>query len=168
MDGLDTIADHLEPPVPIVFWSFRIMVAMGVAMLALGLWSLLARLRGRLYEWTSLHRFAVVLGPSGLVAVIAGWITTEVGRQPFTVYNVMTTAESASPLDASAVGASLVAFVVVYFLVFGFGTLYILRLMAKGVQVHEMPMEEDSGPIRTAGITPGPAMKMSEEPQHDS
>ena len=168
MDGLDTIADHLEPPVPIVFWSFRIMVAMGVAMLALGLWSLLARLRGRLYEWTSLHRFAVVLGPSGLVAVIAGWITTEVGRQPFTVYNVMTTAESASPLDASAVGASLVAFVVVYFLVFGFGTLYILRLMVKGVQVHEVPMEEDNGPIRTAGITPGPAMKMSEEPRHDS
>jgi len=163
--GLDTIPDHLEPPVPVVFWSFRIMVAMGMAMLALGLWSLVARMRKRLYDWPSLHRLAILLAPSGLVAVIAGWVTTEVGRQPFTVYNFMTTAESASPLDASAVGASLLAFIVVYFLVFGFGTWYILQLMAKGVQVREQPMDEDDGPIRTAGITPGPAMKIPEDPQ---
>ena len=163
--GLDTIPDHLEPPVPVVFWSFRIMVAMGMGMLALGMLSLFARMRKKLYEWPNLHRLAIVLGPSGLVAVLAGWVTTEVGRQPFTVYNLMTTAESASPLDASAVGASLVAFIVVYFLVFGFGTWYILQLMAKGVQVHEQPMDEDGGPIRTAGITPGPAMKISEDPR---
>ena len=162
--GLDTIPDHLEPPVAVVFWSFRIMLAMGMGMLALGLWSLWARLRKRLYDWPGLHRLAVVLAPSGLVAVIAGWVTTEVGRQPFTVYNFMTTAESASPLDAAAVGASLVAFVVVYFLVFGFGTWYILQLMAKGVQVHEQPMDDDNGPIRTAGIAPGPAMKIAEDP----
>lgn len=158
LDGLDTVPDHLQPPVGVVFWSFRIMLAMGVAMLVLGLWSLFARLRRRLYQWTALHRYAVAMGPSGLVAVIAGWVTTEVGRQPFTVYNALTTAESASPLDASAVGTSLVAFIVVYFLVFGFGTLYILRLMAKGVQVDETPIEADTAPIRTAGITPGPAM----------
>lgn len=165
LDGLDTVPDHLEPPVPIVFWAFRIMIAMGVAMLGLGLWSLLARLRRRLYDWPALHRTAVLLGPSGLVAVIAGWITTEVGRQPYTVYNVLTTAQSASPLDASAVGASLVAFIVVYFVVFGFGTWYILQLMVKGVQIHEAPMDDTSGPIRTAGITPGPAMKISERAQ---
>ena len=163
LDGLDTIPDALEPPVAVVFWSFRIMVAMGMLMLALGLWSLLARMRGRLYEWTALHRFAIVLGPSGLVAVIAGWVTTEVGRQPFTVYNLLTTAESVSPLDAAAVGTSLLAFIVVYFLVFGFGSWYILRLMAKGVQVHEAPIDDDDGPIRTAGIAPGPAMRMSED-----
>ena len=159
--GLDTIPDSLEPPVPVVFWSFRIMVAMGMGMLALGLLSLLARMRKRLYDWPLLHRLAVVLAPSGLVAVIAGWVTTEVGRQPFTVYNVLKTAESASPLDASAVGTSLLAFIVVYFLVFGFGTWYILQLMAKGVQIHEQPMDDDSGPIRTAGIAPGPAMKIA-------
>lgn len=166
--GLDTVPDHLEPPVPVVFWSFRIMIAMGLVMLAIGLWSLLARLRRRLYDWPALHRAALVAGPSGLVAVTAGWITTEVGRQPFTIYGVMTTAESVSPLDASAVGASLVAFVVVYFLVFGFGTWYILRLMAKGVQVHEAAPDEDDGPIRTAGITPGPAMKISENPSEQA
>jgi cytochrome bd ubiquinol oxidase subunit I len=162
LDGLDTIPEALQPPVPVVFWSFRIMVAMGMLMLALGAWSLVARLRKRLYTSTALHRAALAMAPAGFVAVLAGWITTEVGRQPFTVYNLMTTAESASPLAAPAVGASLVAFVVVYFIVFGFGTWYILRLMAKGVQVQEPPLAEDDGPIRTAGITPGPAMKLAD------
>jgi cytochrome d ubiquinol oxidase subunit I len=162
MAGLDTIPDDAEPPVRIVFWSFRIMVGMGLAMLVLGGWSLLARAKRRLYDWPSLHRFAVLMGPSGLVAVIAGWVTTEVGRQPFTVYNILRTADSASPLDASAVASSLVAFVAVYFVVFGFGVWYILKLMAMGVHVDELPIERDSGPIRTAGITPGPAMHLEE------
>lgn len=163
LDGLDTLPPELHPPVPVVFWAFRIMVGIGMAMLALGAWSLLARRRRRLYEWAALHRAAVLLGPSGFVAVLAGWVTTEVGRQPFTVYNLMTTAESASPLAAPAVAASLLAFVVVYFIVFGLGAWYILRLMAKGVQAQDLPLDEDDGPIRTAGITPGPAMKLAQE-----
>lgn len=161
LDGLDSIDPSLHPPVGIVFWSFRIMVGLGLAMLALGAWSLLARLRRRLHEWPALHRAALLMAPAGFVAVIAGWVTTEVGRQPFTVYNLMTTAESASPLAAPAVGASLVAFVVVYFIVFGFGTWYILRLMAKGVQAQEPAPDGDEGPIRTAGIVPGPAGRTS-------
>jgi cytochrome d ubiquinol oxidase subunit I len=162
--GLDTIPDDREPPVAVVFWSFRIMVGLGMAMLALGAWSLLARARRRLHDWPALHRAAVAMGPAGFVAVIAGWVTTEVGRQPYTVYGVLTTAESASPLAAPAVGASLVAFVIVYFVVFGFGTWYILRLMAKGVHVHEPEIREDAGPIRTAGITPGPAQQLGDAP----
>ncbi|RYD15429.1 MAG: cytochrome ubiquinol oxidase subunit I [Lysobacteraceae bacterium] len=160
--GLDTIPDELEPPVPVVFWAFRIMVAMGSLMLLLGLWSLVARLRGTLYESRALLRFAVLLGPSGLVAVIAGWVTTEVGRQPYTIHGLLKTADSMSPIAAPAVGTSLLAFVVVYFIVFGFGTWYILRLMAKGVEVHEPPIDDDDGPIRTAGLTPGPAMDIAE------
>ena len=132
-------------------------------MIALGAWSLYARWRRRLFEWPALHRAAVGMGLSGFVAVIAGWITTEVGRQPYTVYGLMTTRESASALDASAVGTSLVAFIIVYFIVFGLGTLYILRLMAKGVQPAERPMDEDEAPIRSAGITPGPAIRMADE-----
>jgi len=161
LDGLDTVDRSLHPPVAIVFWSFRVMVALGLAMLALGAWSLLARLRGRLYDWPALHRAALAMAPAGFVAVIAGWITTEVGRQPFTVHGLLTTAESASPLDAPAVGASLLAFIVVYFIVFGFGTWYILRLMAKGVQAREPAVDGDEGPIRTAGITPGPAERIA-------
>ncbi len=140
--GLDTIPDEYEPPVGIVFWSFRIMVGMGMLMLGLGLWSLLARLRGKLHNWVWLHRAAVAMGPAGFVAVLAGWITTEVGRQPWTIYGLMRTGDSASPIAAPAVAASLIAFVIVYFTVFGFGVWYILRLMAKGVQPHEPPPAE--------------------------
>lgn len=154
--GLDTVPDADEPPVGIVFWAFRIMVGLGFAMVGLGLWSLVARLRGRLYDWPLLHRAALFMGPSGFIAVLAGWAVTEVGRQPFTVYGLMRTAESASPLDAPAVAVSLVAFVVVYFAVFGMGIWYILRLMKKPPAAHEAGL--DGIPIRAAGITPAPAV----------
>ncbi|MHC2331729.1 cytochrome d ubiquinol oxidase subunit I [Bradyrhizobium sp. USDA 4454] len=119
LPGLSDFPRDQWPPVPIVFWSFRIMVGLGFAMLAVGLWSLLARFRGMLYDWAWLHRACVALGPAGFVAVVAGWVTTEVGRQPFTVYGLLRTAESHSPLAAPAVAASLVAFVLVYFAAFG-------------------------------------------------
>ena len=154
LPGLDTIPDDEEPPVGVVFWSFRIMVALGFAMLGLGLWSLIARLRGRLYDSPLLHRAAIVMAPSGFVAVIAGWVTTEVGRQPWVIYGLMRTAEARSPIAAEAVGASLLAFVVIYFAVFGVGTWYILRLMGNTPHAHETAVER--APIRTAGITPGP------------
>jgi cytochrome d ubiquinol oxidase subunit I len=69
--GLDTIPDDEEPPVGIVFWSFRIMVGLGFAMLGLGVWSLIARWRGRLYEWTWLHRAALVMGHQRCVCFLA-------------------------------------------------------------------------------------------------
>ena len=156
MRGLDTVPDADEPPVAIVFWSFRIMVAIGFAMLGLGLWSLTARARKRLYEWRWMHRAAVAMGPSGFVAVLAGWVTTEVGRQPFTIYGLLRTSESASPLDAPAVAFSLLAFVIVYFTVFGAGIGYLLRLMKKPPEAHEATL--DGAPIRTAGVTPAPAV----------
>ncbi|WP_324826646.1 cytochrome ubiquinol oxidase subunit I [Qipengyuania zhejiangensis] len=162
--GLDTIPDEDEPPVGIVFWSFRIMVGIGFAMLGIGMWSLWARWRGSLYDTPWLHRAALVMAPSGFIAVLAGWITTEVGRQPFVIYNLLRTADAASPLDAPAVGASLVAFVLVYFAVFGVGICYILRLMAKGPHTGELGVKRgDTGPIRTAGITPGPTQNPGRE-----
>ncbi len=154
--GLDTIAPENRPPVGIVFWSFRVMVTLGMLMVALGMLSLYARWRGKLYEWPLLHRFALLMAPSGLIAVIAGWITTEVGRQPWTVYGLMRTAESASPLAAPAVAASLLAFVVIYFAVFGAGVVYILKLMSKAPSSHET--DPAHVPLRTAGITPAPAL----------
>src|SRR3546814_638457 len=81
LKGLDTVPDQDEPPVGIVFWSFRVMVGLGFAMLGIGLWSLAARIGGKLYDWRWLHRAALVMGPSGFVAVDTGWVTTgEVGR----------------------------------------------------------------------------------------
>jgi cytochrome d ubiquinol oxidase subunit I len=145
--GLDTVPDEDEPPVWIVFFSFRVMVGLGFAMLGLGLWGLWARMRGRLYEPGWLHRLALVMGPAGFVAVLAGWITTEVGRQPFTVYNLMRTSESLSPVAAPAVATSLIAFIVVYFFVFGAGIVYLLRLMREPPGAHVDHSSE--GPLRT-------------------
>ena len=150
--GLADFPADERPSAAIIFWTFRVMVAVGFAMAAIGLWGGLARLRGRLYEARWLQRAAVLMGPSGFLAVICGWVTTEVGRQPWTVYGLLHTAESVSPIAAPAVGASLVGFMVVYLAVFGAGTFYILRLMARS------PAEASDiaalGPTRTAGVTP--------------
>jgi len=162
--GLDTIPRENWPVVPIVFWSFRIMVGLGMLMLALGAFSVVARLRRGLYDWPLLHRFALVMGPAGFVAVLAGWVTTEVGRQPFTVYGLLRTAHSAAPLDAPAVAASLLAFVVVYFVVFSAGTAYILKLMSHPPHAGEPGLEEGPDqPMRTAGITPAPGIHHAAE-----
>ena len=162
MAGLDTIPLDRQPPVAILFWSFRIMVGLGFAMLGLGLWSLIARARGKLYDWTWFHRAALVMGPSGFVAVLAGWVTTEVGRQPYTIYGQLLTAQSHSPLAAPAVAVSLLAFVLVYFVAFGAGIYYLLRMMAKPPQAHEA--EPEHMPQRGAGITPAPAIQG--DPRH--
>lgn len=151
--GLDTFPRRDWPPVPIVFWSFRIMVGLGLLMIALGLFSLLARAMGRLYDWRLLHRFALAMAPAGYVAVIAGWVTTEVGRQPWTVYGLLRTRDSMSPIAAPAVAWSLAAFALVYFIVFAAGFAYLAQLML------QPPGGAGSGkpqsPIRTAGIVPG-------------
>jgi cytochrome d ubiquinol oxidase subunit I len=157
LPGLKDFPRENRPPARIIFWSFRIMVGLGMLMFALGLWSLLARLRGRLYDWRGLHRLAVAMGPAGFVAVIAGWVTTEVGRQPWVVYGLLRTRDAVSPIGPPGVTGSLIAFVIVYFAVFSVGTLYILRLMGHAPHAGE-PGEADA-PIRTAGITPSPAMK---------
>jgi cytochrome d ubiquinol oxidase subunit I len=154
VQGLKAWPRDERPPAEIVFWTFRVMVGLGVLMLALGVWAAVARWRGRLYDSRPLLYAALAMGPAGFVAVIAGWVTTEVGRQPYTVYGLMTTAESVSPITLEAVTTSLIAFIVVYFAVFGAGTFYILRLMREPPE--EGAPEDVVGPIRTAGITPGP------------
>jgi cytochrome bd ubiquinol oxidase subunit I len=157
MAGLDTVPRENWPPVPIIFWSFRIMVGLGFLMFGLGLFSLWARFRGTLYEFRPLHVFALAMGPAGFIAVVAGWITTEVGRQPFTVYGLLRTAESASPLAAPAVGSSLTAFVIVYFIVYAAGLTYLFRLMASPPHPGEQGPTADV-PARAAGITPAAAV----------
>jgi cytochrome d ubiquinol oxidase subunit I len=132
------------------------MVGLGFLMLLLGACSLLARTLGKLYDWRWLLRFALTMGPSGFIAVIAGWMTTEVGRQPFTIYGVLRTADSVSPLAAPAVAVSLLAFVIVYFAVFGMGAWYLLKLMSHAPQPHEPDLPNT--PAHAAGITPGPAL----------
>ena len=150
--GLKSVPREERPPVGIVFWSFRIMVGLGMLMLLLGMFSLLARFRKKLYDWKLLHRFALLMGPAGFVAVIAGWVTTEVGRQPYVIYGLLRTRDAVSPIAAPGVTGSLVAFVIVYFAVFAAGTVYILRLMKQ--PPHEGEEGLSNAPLRTAGITP--------------
>ncbi len=163
VQGLKAFPKEEWPPIDIVFWSFRVMVGIGMLMILVGLWSGVARLRGDLFEARWLQRLSVVMGPMGFVAVVAGWIVTEVGRQPWTIYGELTTAASASPIETPAVATSLMVFIVVYFTVFGAGTFYLLRLMAKtpdaGLDV------DDLGPIRSSGITPGPAKTLGQKPK---
>src|SRR5258708_15417150 len=130
LKGLDSVERKEWPPVAIVFWAFRVMVGLGMLMLALAVFSLWARVRHRLYDWKLLHLFALAMGPAGFVAVIAGWVTTEVGRQPYTVHGLLRTSESASPLQAPAVAPSLLAFIALYFLVFRARGFFILPLMS--------------------------------------
>ena len=152
--GLDTVPRANQPPVGIVFWTFRVMVGIGFAMLGLGLWSLIARWRGKLYDWQWLHRAGVAMGPAGFVAVLAGWATTEVGRQPWTITGLLRTAESSSAIATPGMAGSLIGFVITYFAVFGAGTWYILRLMS--APPSEGEPDTVAGPIRTAGVTPAP------------
>jgi len=143
--GLDAFPREEWPNVPMVFWSFRIMVGIGLLMVLAGLWSGVQRLRGRLYEGKSLHRFALFMGPMGFVAVIAGWVVTEMGRQPWVIYGLLKTADAASPIAREGVAGSLLAFIVVYFFVFGAGTFYILRKMAASADGIKLTLSNSGG-----------------------
>ena len=155
--GLKEWPKEDRPNALILFFSFRAMVAIGFAMAGLGMWSLYQRWRGELFRARLFLMSAVLMGPAGFAAVLAGWITTEVGRQPYTVYGLLRTVESVSPVGAAAVGASLTAFIVVYLGVFNAGLFYILRLMNRPPAPHEPDIPE-SGPVRAAGITPAAAV----------
>ncbi|WP_343547750.1 cytochrome ubiquinol oxidase subunit I [Ralstonia sp.] len=130
--GLKTFPKAERPYSPIVFWSFRIMAGLGMLMLLTAVLGLLLRKGGRLYEARWFQRFVLCMGPSGLIALLAGWVTTEVGRQPWTVYGVLRTEDSVSPVSAQLAGVSLLIFVIVYFAVFGMGVYYMLKLMRRG------------------------------------
>jgi cytochrome d ubiquinol oxidase subunit I len=149
-----------RPNSTIVFWTFRLMVGLGLLMILLGVWSGLARWRGTLYTSKPLLRFALAMGPTGVLAILAGWMTTEIGRQPWVVYGVMRTADAASVHGVPELIVTLALFVVIYLLVFGAGLVYLLRLIALGPAAPDAaaPMEGGAGrprqpmrPISAAG-----------------
>ena len=140
--GLKDFAPEDRPNATIVFWTFRIMVGLGILMALLGIVSLFARWRKSLYSCAWLHRFALIMGPSGFIAILAGWFTTEIGRQPWVVYGLMRTSEAGSPVAPTAIAGSLAAFVIVYAIVFGVGTAYIIRAMNKDPRFAHSPKGE--------------------------
>ena len=130
--ALNDFAAADRPDSTVVFWTFRVMVGLAMLMLLLGFGGAWFRWRGQLYSNRLFLRFATVMGPAGVAAILAGWITTEVGRQPWVVYGVMRTSDAVSHHSARALGVSLVLFVVVYCAVFGTGISYLLKMIAVG------------------------------------
>ena len=130
--ALTDLAPDDRPNATIVFWTFRVMVGLGFLMLGLGLWGAVLRWRRRLYDTPLFLRFAVLMGPAGLIALLAGWLTTEIGRQPWIVYGVMRTQDAVSHHSALELSVTLTVFVIVYCAVFGSGVVYMLKLAARG------------------------------------
>jgi cytochrome d ubiquinol oxidase subunit I len=121
-----------RPPVAAVFWSFRLMVGIGILMIATGVMATVLYVRKRLFTTRWFQIWCMLMTPSGFIAVLAGWFVSEIGRQPYIVYGLMLTADAASPVAGAPVAISLAAFLITYGVVFGAGSYYILRLIAKG------------------------------------
>lgn len=130
--GLKEWPKKERPPVPIVFWSFRVMVGIGLLMLLTGLMAIWLYMRGKLFEKKWFQYWCLTMAPSGFIAILAGWFVTEVGRQPYVVYGLVRTSEIVSPVPGQHVFLSLIAFIIVYTFVFGAGVFYILKLIQKG------------------------------------
>jgi cytochrome d ubiquinol oxidase subunit I len=143
--GLKQFPADQRPPVAIPFFSFRIMVGLGIIMLGLIVISLWLRLRRRLSDTVWFVRVCQFVGPIGFLAVLAGWVTTEVGRQPWTVYGLLRTAKSVTPsLTGSDVLLSLIGYMVVYLIIFPVGAFLMARIIRKGFSVAadtELPIE---------------------------
>jgi cytochrome bd ubiquinol oxidase subunit I len=154
--GLKALPPQDRPNSTIVFWTFRIMVGLGMLMLLLGVWAGWARLRRQLYTSKLLLSFAILMGPAGLIAILAGWFTTEIGRQPWVVYGVMRTSDAVSIHSPLELSVSLAIFVVTYCAVFGTGISYMLKLVARG--------PEQSSSQAEAGLHRRPARPLSAAP----
>lgn len=142
--GLKEFVLEDRPNATIVFWTFRVMVGLGMLMLVLALWSAWSHWCRRVYESRALWRFSLLMGPSGLIALLAGWYTTEIGRQPWVVYGLMRTADAVSNHSALTLSVTLIVLLVVYAAVFGTGIGYLLKLIGRGPDSHEPPPDGDA------------------------
>jgi cytochrome d ubiquinol oxidase subunit I len=137
--GLKGFSREDRPNAAIIFWTFRVMAGLGVLMVLLGLWSAWSRWRDRIYESRALARFALIMGPAGLVAMLAGWYTTEIGRQPWVVYGLMRTKDAVSNHSTLTLSVTLVVLMVMYAGVFGTGIVYLLKLVNRGLADGDTP-----------------------------
>ncbi|MCH8506675.1 MAG: cytochrome ubiquinol oxidase subunit I, partial [Ectothiorhodospiraceae bacterium] len=144
--GLKEWAPEDRPPVATVFWSFRIMVGIGMLMIAVSVIALVQRLRGRLFESTRLLRVFTWMIPLPFVAVLAGWFVTEVGRQPYLVYGILRLADGVTPsLTGGMALFTLIGYIVVYAAVFTAGLYYLVRLIQAGPDAPETHTTEPGG-----------------------
>ena len=130
--GLKSFPPEDRPNPIIPFFAFRIMVGIGLIMIAVGIVGAILWLTGRLFTTRWFLHTLTWVSPLGFLAVLAGWFTAEVGRQPWTVYGILRTADSVSPVPGGTVLTSIILFVLVYGVVFGAGLYYIIKLVQRG------------------------------------
>jgi cytochrome bd ubiquinol oxidase subunit I len=139
-----------RPPVAIVFFAFRLMVGLGLLMIATGLAALVLYFKKELFIRRWFHLWCMIMTPAGFVAVVAGWFVTEIGRQPYVVFDVLRTGQSASPVAGTSIAISLTGFIVTYGLLFTAAAYYILRLIGQG------PEKTAEGPYGSHGVKQPP------------
>lgn len=139
--GLKEWAKDDRPAVAPVFFAFRIMVGIGLLMVLTGLLAVYLNFRKRLFSTRWFQVWCMLMAPSGFIAVLSGWIVTEMGRQPYVVYNLLRTKEAISPVLGQNILLSLLSFIVVYTFVFGAGTYYIFKLIYLGPKPSDQEME---------------------------
>lgn len=152
LPGMDQAPPAEQPPVAVVFWAFRVMVGLGVVMLAFALWSLWLRFRRRLFEARAFLRGMTWMIPVPFVAVIAGWFTTEIGRAPWLVYGRMTQSEGLTPaLTGGMALFTLIGYILVYAVVFAAGIYYLTRIVRAGMddpaELEHAEVERPSRPL---------------------
>ena len=145
--GLKSVPPAERPPVPLVFFAFRVMLAVGLFMIAVALYGAFLWWRGTLFETRWYLRIVAQCWWVGFIAVMSGWITTESGRQPWIVQGLLRTADASSPVHGGSVLLTLILFVLAYGVVFSFGIYYINRLIARGP---EPPSEKHRAARRRA------------------
>jgi cytochrome d ubiquinol oxidase subunit I len=141
--ALDEFPPQDIPPVPTVFFAFRVMVGLGLLMLGQGVASLVLRWRNRLYATRWMYRWCVGMTPAGFLAMLSGWTVTEVGRQPFTVYGLLRTADSLSAVSREQVVGATWTILAFYLVIFGVGLWVLLRVL------REPPHAGEPGPQPT-------------------
>jgi cytochrome d ubiquinol oxidase subunit I len=145
--GLKDFRPEERPPVVPVFIMFRVMVGIGLLLIAGGIVGVVLWWRKRLFETDWFLKPVRYAWPLGFIALLAGWMVTEIGRQPWVAYGILRTANAVSPVSAATVATSLALFVLVYCVVFSIGILYIRRMIAKGPPIAP-PAEEHGLPNR--------------------
>jgi len=154
--GLKSAPPENRPPVMQVFWSFRVMVGIGFAMLCLAWAGALFLLRRSLERQTWLLRLLVWAGPSGFVATLAGWYVAEIGRQPWVVYGILRTADAVSPVPAGSILTTLLLFIAAYTVLLGAFLYYGAKLVRHGPDVPEVAsVPPGAGSNRPLAATPG-------------
>ncbi|OAT33218.1 cytochrome ubiquinol oxidase subunit I [Proteus myxofaciens] len=137
--ALSSFPPEDRPNSTIIFWSFRIMAGLGMLMICLGILGVILRKKKRIYTSPLFLRFTLLMGPSGLIALLAGWFTTEIGRQPWVVYGLQRTKDAVSAHGDVQMSLSLLVFILVYFSVFGIGYFYMMHLVKKGpIEAHSL------------------------------